>query len=71
MVEDIIRERLTIVETELKAVRSDVQEMHEDVKALLAAHNRHSGTSKLAAALWAGLLTLGGAIGGVFVAKGH
>jgi hypothetical protein len=64
-------ERLAAVETELKAVRSEVSEIREDVKTLLAAHNRQNGASKLAAALWAGLLTLGGAIGGAFAAKGH
>jgi hypothetical protein len=64
-------ERLVIVETELQALRVEVREISTDVKSLLAAHNRQNGASKLAAALWAGLLTLGGAIGGAFAAKGH
>jgi len=69
--EDSFGERLATVETELRALRSDVKEIREDVKILLAAYNRHNGTSKLAAALWAGLLALGGAIGGAFFSKAN
>ena len=48
-----------------------VDEIHSDVKTLLAAHNRQSGAAKLAAVIWGGLLALGGAIGGIFAARGH
>lgn len=64
-------ERLTAVETELKGLRADVVEMKGDIKALLEDNYRQKGASKVAAALWAGLLTLGGAIGGAFAAKIH
>jgi len=64
-------ERIAAVEAELRAMRADVKEIRVDVKTLLAAHNRQNGASKLAAAIWACLLTLGGAIGGAFAAKGH
>ncbi|HEY3645501.1 MAG TPA: hypothetical protein VGM16_09195 [Gammaproteobacteria bacterium] len=46
-------------------------EIKADVKTLLAAHNRQNGAAKLAAVIWGGLLALGSAIGGAFVAKGH
>jgi hypothetical protein len=64
-------ERLAAVETELKGMRDDVREMRQDIKTLLAAHNRRSGAVKLAAAMWAGLLSLGGLIGGLFLGRGH
>jgi len=64
-------ERISSVETELKAIKADVKEIRDDVKALLASHNRHSGAVKLAAAMWAGLLSLGGLIGGLFLGRGH
>jgi len=64
-------ERLASVETELKALRADVGEMREDVKTLLAAHNRQRGAAKLLALLWAGLLSLGGIIGGLVMGRGH
>lgn len=65
------RERLAAVETALQGLRIEVREIHDDVKTLLAAHNQHSGASRLAAALWAGLLGLGGAIGGALIERGH
>ena len=64
-------ERLAAVETELKAVRIDLREIREDIKLLVAAHNRRNGAAKLAAAMWAGLLSLGGLIGGLFLGRGH
>lgn len=64
-------ERLAAVETELKAMRVEVKDLSVDVKALLAAHNKRSGAAKLAAAMWAGLLSLGGLIGGIFLGRGH
>lgn len=67
----IAAERLTAVETELKGLRTDLSEVKEDVKALLAAHNRQRGATKLLALLWAGLLSLGGLIGGLFIGRGH
>ena len=62
-------ERLSILETELKGLRGDVKEMKGDVKTLLAAHNRQRGAAKLLALLWAGLLSLGGLIGGLFLGR--
>lgn len=41
-----------------------VDEIHADVKTLLAAHNRQSGALRLGKALWAALLVLAGAVGG-------
>ena len=64
-------ERIAAVETELRAMRSEVQEVRGDVKTLLAAQNRQSGAAKLAAVIWGGRLALGGAIAGVFAARGH
>lgn len=64
-------ERIAAVEAELQGVRVDVRDMREDVKTLLAAYNRQSGAAKLAAAIWAGLLSLGGLIGGLFLGRGH
>jgi len=64
-------ERLTAVETELKGLRADVGEMKEDVKTLLAAYNRQKGAVRLLALLWAGLLSLGGLIGGLFIGRGQ
>lgn len=64
-------ERLAAVETEVKAMRVEIKEVRDDVKALLAFHNRQRGASRVWAAVTAGLLTLGGAIGGAFAAKSH
>ena len=67
----IYAERLTAVETELKGLRADFGEMRDDIKALLAAHNRQKGATKLLALLWAGLLSLGGLISGLFLGRGQ
>jgi Ni2+-binding GTPase involved in maturation of urease and hydrogenase len=64
-------ERITAVETELQAVRSDVKEMRDDVKTLLAAYNRQSGAARLRTALWTGLVGLSAAVGGVLAGRGH
>lgn len=64
-------ERLVAIETELNVLRINLREMREDVKALLAVHNRKLGAAKLLAMLWAGLFSLGGLLGGVFLGKGH
>lgn len=64
-------ERLAAVETEVKAMHIEIKEIRGDVKELLAFQNRQRGASRAWAALAAGLLTLGGAIGGAFAAKGH
>jgi hypothetical protein len=64
-------ERLASVETELRALREDVHEMRGDVKELLKVHNGQRGAVKLLALLWAGLLSLGGLLGGLFMGKGH
>lgn len=58
-------ERLAAVETELQGLRAEVGEMRIDVKTLVAAHNRQSGAAKLAGLLWAGLVALGGVLGGL------
>ena len=64
-------ERLAAVETEIRSLRIEVSEISQDVKTLLAVYNRQTGASKLAAAVWAGLLSLGGLIGGLFLGRGH
>jgi hypothetical protein len=64
-------ERLAAVETEIRGLRSDVAEIHGDMKSLLAAHNRQNGAARLLALLWAGLLSLGGLVGGLFMGRGH
>ena len=64
-------ERLAAVETELRALRVEVGEIRGDVKSLLAAHNSQRGAIKLLALLWAGLLSLGGLLGGIFMGRGH
>lgn len=65
------RERLAALETLVSAFRADLAEIKADVKTLLVAHNRQTGAAKLAAMIWGGLLALGGAIGGIFAARGH
>jgi cytochrome c-type biogenesis protein CcmH/NrfG len=65
------RERIAALEALVPAFRTDVAEIKADVKTLLAAHNRQTGAAKLAAVIWGGLLALGGAIGGIFAARGH
>jgi len=64
-------ERLTAVETELKAIRADVTETKIDVKTLLEAHNRQRGAIRLLALLWAGFLAAGGLMGGLFLGRPH
>jgi hypothetical protein len=64
-------ERLASVETELRGLRGDIAEIKEDIRTLLAAHNRQKGATKLLALLWAGLLSVGGLIGGLFLGRGQ
>lgn len=64
-------ERLASVETELRALREDVCEIHGDVKKLLEAYNNRRGVTRFLALLWAGLLSLGGLLGGLFMGRGH
>lgn len=64
-------ERLAALETAVSALQGDTAEIKADVKALLAAYNRERGAIKLLALLWAGLLSLGGIIGGLFMGRGH
>jgi hypothetical protein len=71
MVEPTVKERLSRVETEVSGMRGDVTEMKQDVKDLLAAHNRQKGAAKFASLVWAGLLGIGGLIGGIWVARPH
>jgi hypothetical protein len=64
-------ERLAALETAVAALQRDAAEIKADVKTLLAAHNRQRGAAKLLALLWAGLLSLGGIIGGLVMGRGH
>lgn len=70
-IERTIPERLAALETSYPELKADISEIKADVKILVAAHHRQTGAAKLAAVIWSGLLALGGAIGGAFVAKGH
>lgn len=60
-------ERLATVEARLNALVPTVQEIHGDVKTLLAAHNRQQGMAKLLTLVWAGVLSLCG----FAVGRGH
>ena len=64
-------ERLASVEARLDALVPTVNEIRGDVKTLLAAHNRQKGAVKLLALAWAGLLSLGGIIGGMLLGRAH
>ncbi len=64
-------ERLATVEARLDALVPTVNEIRGDVKTLLAAHNSQRGAVRLLALVWAGLLALGGAIGGAFMRGQH
>lgn len=64
-------ERLASVEARLDALVPTVQEIRGDVKTLLAAHNRQKGAAKLLALIWAGLLTLGAGVMGLFLGARH
>lgn len=64
-------ERLASVEARLDALVPMVNEIRGDVKALLAAHNRERGAVKVLALIWAGLLTLGATVTGVFLRSRH
>lgn len=70
-IERTVPERLAALEASFPTLKADVAEIKADVKVLVAAHHRQTGAAKLAAVIWGGLLALGGAIGGAFVAKGH
>ncbi|HEX2668188.1 MAG TPA: hypothetical protein VHP13_07415, partial [Gammaproteobacteria bacterium] len=62
---------LATLEATFSELQTNVGEIKVDVKILVAAQNRQTGAAKLAAVIWSGLLALGGAIGGAFVAKAH
>ena len=64
-------ERLLALEVELKSLRLEVSEIHDDVKLLLAAYNRQSGAAKLKSAIWTGIVGLAAAAGGIFAGRGH
>ena len=64
-------ERLATVEARLDALVPTVNEIRGDVKTLLAAHNSQRGAVRLLALIWAGLLTLGGIIGGMLMGRAH
>jgi len=64
-------ERLLAVEIELKSLRAEVGEIHEDVKLLLAVYNKQNGAAKLKSAIWTSLVGLAAGIGGVFAGRGH
>ena len=66
-----IPERIAALEASYPELKADVAEIKTDVKTLLAAHNRQTGAAKLAATMWAGVLSLGGLIGGLFLGRGH
>jgi hypothetical protein len=70
-VDHTVIERLAALETLYPELKADIAEIKADVKTLLAAHNRQTGAAKLAAAMWAGVLSLGGLIGGLFLGRGH
>lgn len=63
-------ERLASVEARLDALVPAINEIRGDVKTLLAAHNSQRGAIRLLALMWAGLLAMGGVMGGAFM-RGH
>jgi hypothetical protein len=64
-------ERLAAVEARLDALVPAINEIRGDVKTLLAADNRQRGAMNMLALAWAGLLSLVGIIGGIFIRKAH
>jgi hypothetical protein len=64
-------ERIAALEATIPSLTAKVDEIHKDVKALLAAHNQQKGRASLLALIWTGLATLAGAIGERWISGHH